>query len=147
MMDNGETMVVKAHELLTLQDLEVIMRAEGCSVRGQWPASEHPSATVLQNMASFNGGLRMASQFASLPQEQRWMFDGLLHTVQEIANEGWRTMYSSYVTQEQKSACVIAFWPVHRSHGGELRVPCRFGDLMNQNVASYMMPGQEQSEC
>jgi hypothetical protein len=134
--ENDGTMMIQAHELLTVKDCDQIVRADGCLVGYAWPKKEKPSATMVKHMKKFEGTVRLTSSIYEITPEEgqkQWMCEGILHIVKEIAKEGYLTKYGLYTTEEQKRAVVVAFWPVQLPHHGEFQVPCRMADLIKQN--------------
>lgn len=132
--ENDGTMLITARELLTVADCEQIIRADGCLVGYKWPEAQKPSPTMLHHVRNFSATIKLTALiYDSMPDERQWMCNGLLHLVQEIANEGFLTKFSIYRTEEGKQGCVIAFWPIHLLHDNQFRVPRRLDDLVQQN--------------
>ncbi len=58
---NDGTMVINAHELLTADDCESIIRSDGCLVGYAWPPAEKPSPAMYQHVKKLAASVRLAA--------------------------------------------------------------------------------------
>jgi len=146
---NDGTIVIEAQELLTANDCESIIRADGCQVGYAWPHADKPSSAMLRHVKNFAGTVRLAALvYDNLStDEQQWMCQGLCQVSQEIAEQGYLTKYVIYTTEELKRGCVVAFWPIQVPHDGKLRVPRRFADLVPTKCAPTAGHDDEGTKC
>jgi len=112
-----KTKRVPSKEPKALTDFDDIVSSEGFSV--VYPLAA--GTALLVKMKMFIQSLRLALGASDM---QQWMFEGLLKEVQEIAKDGYRTLYAVYLTEEQTRGCLIAFYPVHLQHEGISRSRC-----------------------
>ena len=119
-----KTKRVPSKEPEALTDFDDIVSSEGFSV--VYPLAA--GTALLVKMKMLIQSLRLALGASDM---QQWMFEGLLKEVQEIAKDGYRTLYAVYLTEEQTRGCLIAFYPVHLQHEGHIQVPLHFEDLMS----------------
>lgn len=144
--DNDGTLQVESRELLTIADCQHIIRAHGWCVTYTWLHDERLTETLYARMREFKRALEfIVHMYLHVrPDLQQWFCEGLLHIVNQFADEGYLTRYAVYTTEESKRGCFVVFWPIQLPHDNKFTLPTRLDDLIQQNfVRRSSHPGEQ----
>jgi hypothetical protein len=133
--ENNGTLVIATQELLTIQDLDRVLRADRCCLAYAWPGKEAPSSAMLRLRQDFAGMLQLSAILYPQIEDREILAEGLLRYVGEIAKEGYLMKYAVYTTEEKKQGCVIDLWPARLPYNNQIRVPSRLSDLTAAGAA------------